>query len=414
MVDVPMGKGAYERVYAGEPEIQCLNRFFETNPTNQTDGVAMLARPGTTRFGVFGLGPIRGFHAKRGAFNGDLFVVSGGQLYRHSEDGTTTTIVGEILGTGEPSMATVVGVGYQHLFIADGLLLQCYRGGSQAIGTLTLTPAAPPDISTQVVRIGTTYYGWSATVNAGTPDGTVGNPFRALLGATDANSLDNLDALLNFSGIRGTTYSSTVGGPNPLVSSSRPTSTTLRVTARSDSATANSIVTTVTGLHLAWGSGTLTGGGVHALIGVLVPDGLGIVSLATIASHVMAVVANSQKFFFIRPGEIVIDPLDFAEAESEPDNIDRAHTVGDQVWFVGQETTEVWYATGDLDTPFRPIQGRAYPRGVTAGTSVKVKDGVILVGDDGNVYNVTGGVALVSTHGIAERIRTQIRREAGL
>lgn len=417
MVMVPLGKDAYKRIFAGEAEIMMFNRFFEQNPTNQQEGAALLGRPGTGRVVRIGTAKHRAYGTKPGVFNGDLFVVSGNELYRYAEDGTLTHILGVInSASARPRMGFVAGEGYQHMFISDGLLLQLYRGGTHATGTLTLTPASPPDITNQVIQVGGTYMSWSATVDPVTPpDGTSAHPFLALIGATDSDSLDNMDALLNFSGVRGTTYSSTVGGPNQLVSSSRPTSTQITVTARSEFADGNLITTTVfSGAHLAWTGATLSGGGTHALIGVLVPDGLGIVALATLASFVVATVVKSQKFFFIRPGNISIDALDFASAESEPDNILDAITVSDTVWFVGQSTTEVWYATGDNDAPLAPISGRAYARGTVPGTSIKVKDSVLLVGDDRKVYKIGPGVDPISTHGIEERIRRQLRREAGL
>lgn len=417
MTNVPLGKFAYDRRTAGEPEIFMLNRFYEQNPTNLAVGAALLARPGTTELEVFGDGPIRGFASTPGAFDGDLFIFSGGDLYRF--DGTTTThISGVVLGTAQPQWAFMVGEGYEYLFIADGLLLQFYPGGSQAQGVLTLTPAAPPDITTQVIQIGPVYYGWSTAVNAGAPAGTLANPWLVLKGANDAESIDNMASAISYSGIRGTTYSSALSGPHPTVeipyADHPPTATTLTIQARSQFGDGNTIATVVTsGAHLAFGGAMLSGGNIHALSGVATPDGAAISSLAPLASHVIAVVANSQKFYWITPGETTIDPLNFAEAESEPDNIISAITVGDQVWLLGQKATEAWYATGD-DPAFAPIAGRTYARGVIEGTTVKVKDSVILVGNDGVVYSVSGGIDRISNYGIEERIRRQLRREAGI
>lgn len=418
MSTVPLGHDAYKRVYAGETEVMVLNRFFEQDPTNQHEGAALLGRPGTERIMRIGPGKHRAYGTKPGVFNGDLFIVSDNNLYRLGIDGTTLTQITGFVNSAStrPRFGFVAGEGYQHAFLSDGLLLQLYRGGTHATGTLTLTPATPPDIASQVIEVGGTYYSWASNVNPVTPpDGTSAHPFLAALGVDDAASLDNMDALFNFSGTRGTTYSSTLGGPNPKVTSSRPLTTTLLLTARSEFADGNLVTTTIfSGLHLAWTGATLTGGGIHALIGVLVPDGLGIVALATLASFVVATVANTQKFFFIRPGAISIDALDFASAESEPDNVLDAITVADTIWLVGQSTTEVWYATGDNDAPLAPINGRAYARGVVPGTSIKVKDSVLLVGDDRKVYKIGPGVDPISTHGIEERIRTQLRREQGL
>ena len=417
MPPVPLGKYAYNRQTAGEPEIFMLNRFFEENPTNLAAGTALLARPGTTFFDEFGEGPIRGFTSAPGAFNGDLFVFSGNELYRTDHAGTTTLLDGIVLGSAQPQVAFMVGEGYEFLFVADGLLLQFYPGGSKAKGILTVDTTTPPNIVAQVLNLGGIYYGWSATVNAGTPDGSLANPFLVLVGANDAESISNMADAISYSGIRGTTYSSTLGGPHPTIQipyvDFPPTVSTLTFQAKSEYADGNALATVVvTGTDMSFGGATMTGGGIHALSGVATPDGAAISSLAALASHVIAVVANTQKFYWITPGETTIDPLNFASAESEPDNILSAITVGDQVWFLGQSATEAWYATGELSPAFAPIQGRAYARGVIPGTTVRLNDSVFLVGDDRVVYKIAGGLERVSNHGIEERIRRQLRREA--
>lgn len=418
MPQVPLGKFAYHRATAGEPEIFMLNRFFEENPTNLVEGSALLARPGTTAFGAFGTGPIRGFASQPGAFNGDLFVFSGNEVYRTDNAGTTTLISGVVLGSAQPQVAFMVGEGYEYLFIADGLLLQNYPGGSHAKGVLTVTTPTPKIVA-QKLNLGGIYYAWAASVNVGTPNGSLASPFLVLVGANDAESLANMASAISFSGVRGTTYSSALGGPHPTIQipyvDFPPTATTLTFQAKSEYADGNSLATVVTtGADMSFGSATMTGGGVHALSGVATPDGAGISSLAALASHVIAVVANSQKFYWITPGEKVIDPLNFASAESEPDQIISAITVGDQVWLLGQTATEAWYATGELSPAFAPVAGRAYARGVVPGTTVKLNDSVILVGNDKVVYRISSGLERISNHGIEERIRRQLRREAGI
>ena len=418
MPQVPLGKGAYNRRTAAEPEIYMLNRYFEQNPTNLVEGAALLSRCGTDMLEQFGTGPIRGFATVPGAFDGDLFVFSGTDLYRYSEDGTTTHISGVVLGSAQPQVAFMVGEGYEFMFVADGLLLQYYPGGSHAEGVLTVSAVTPPNISSQVLNLGGVYYGWSAAVNTGTPDGTVGAPFLVLVGASDAESIANMASAISYSGVRGTTYSNTLGGPHQTIQipygDDPPTATTLTLQAKSEFADGNTIATVVSsGGDMSFGAATLTGGGTHALSGIATPDGAAISSLAALASHVIAVVANSQKFYWILPGEHEIDAANFASAESEPDNIISAITVGDQVWLLGQSATEAWYATG-ADPAFAPIAGRAYARGVVEGTTVKMLESVVLVGDDFKVYKIGGGIERISNYGIEERIRRQLRRERGL
>ena len=59
-----------------------LNRYFETDPTNQTDQVALLARMALRRLLPVGEGPIRGYYSQPGAFESASFTVSGDELYR--------------------------------------------------------------------------------------------------------------------------------------------------------------------------------------------------------------------------------------------------------------------------------------------------------------------------------------------
>lgn len=415
MVTIPLGIGAYKRDFAGEPEIQLVNRYVEKAPTNLEEHVALIGRPGTNSLAQFAGGLIRGTYAKTGLFDSDLFVVSGPNLWRYNSAGVSTQVTGIVYNSGHPYVAWAKGEGYEFMFIADGLLLQYYDGGSRATGTMTLTPSSPPDISTQLVQIGTAYFSWSATVDAGSPAGTAAAPWLAKLGANDAESLTNLYNLINFAGIPGVDFSTALPGPNLDYKATAVTALTLTVTSTSPYADGNAIATVVTGGALAFGAATLTGGDIHTLVEIVTPDGASIKALASLASYVLASVGNTRKIFFINPGEVTIDALNFFEKESQPDNVQDMLTLSDQLLIMGDGSTENWYATGDLNLPFTPTKGLAYQRGVLTGTPVVVKDRVLLVGDDSIVYAVgAGGVERISDHGIEERIRTQLRREQGL
>lgn len=409
MVALALGRGAYQRNYSYEPEIHMLNRFYETDPANTIDGTAILARPGTTPLVTTAdNGTPRGFFSAPGLYDGDLFFVTGQQLYRYRPDGTKIAIGGEILGAGKPSMAFMSGAGYERLFIADGTLLQYYDGGSKGTSTLTVSGT----ITNQIIRIGASYFSWSNTVS-GPATGILSDPWLAKLGANNAESLQNMANLLSFVGTRGIDFSSNLGGQNPDVTATVD-ATHLYLTSRSDLSTANSIATTVpSGAGIAFGTATITGAGVHVLHGVEMPDGVGAQSCASLAGFILVSVAQSGRFYWLNPGDITIDPLNFATAERQPDNIVDMISVGDTVWMLGDGSTEVWYATGDAIAPFAPTQGRVYARGIVEGTAVRVKDQVILVGSDGIVYSVGGGIERISHHGIEERIRAQLERELG-
>lgn len=359
---------------------------------------------------------IRGLYAKIGLFDGDLFVVAGHRLYRYTSGGITTHIAGHLYGTtGHPYVTWMKGEGYEYMFITDGLLLQYYGGGTHATGTLTVSAVTPPNIDTsQKVEIGGVYYKWSVTPAAGTQDGTTTNPWLAKLGATDAESLANLADLIVYFGVPGTDFSTLLPGPNRDYTAAS-TATTLVVTSTSVYAAGNAITTTVTGADLSWGAATLTGGNVHTLAQTTVPDGQVVRALASLAGYVLASINATRKIYFIEPGEVTIDALNFFEKEAQPDDVIDMLPVSDRVLVMGGGSTENIYATGDADAPLAPTKGYAYERGVIEGTAVVVGDStVILVGNDLIVYAITGGVQRLSDHGIEERVRTQIRREQGL
>lgn len=429
MTTVPLGSGSYERLVAGVPEIVLENRWAEDSPVNQREHVMLLSRPATTpqspvlSQGSFaGLGPMRGNYWFPGLFSDSLFVVCGSNLYRVHQDLTYTLIAGVVNGNAQstPEVAWQKGAGYERLFISDGLLLQFYGGTTAATGTLTLTGVITNGVD--VFEVGGVYYTWG-TVFSGSDAGTVSNPFVV---APMADALGQLVKAIMDSGIPGVDYSATIGGANTQVMATEnggPPGTSVTFTALVAGAGGNSIATTVTGgAHLAFGATTLLNGGIDALEGVTMPGGVAAGSLTQVSSYVLVAEANTQEFFWVNPGEVVIDPLDFASKESSPDPIQTMRSVGDQAIIMGSGSTENWYATGDLSAPFAPIEGRVYQRGAIAGTPCVVADAVMLVGDDSIAYQIgyqfgTGsdwGVHRISNHGIEERIRRQVRRQAGL
>lgn len=416
MTTVALGMSAYQRLYAGEPVIRVENRFLEVNPTNLIEHTSLLTRPATTPLRNFGQGKYRRAFTVPGMFNGDLFVIVGKGLWRWSGTGVPTYITGEVQGDGPPSVDWEKGPGYQFLFIADGLLLQYYDGGTHATGTLTKAGTITDD----KVQIGTVYYVFNDAVDAGSPSGTSTNPWRVRL---TGDPVQNLADTLNFNGTPGFTFSSVLAGASTTVTVTVTVpSSVLTLNAISEEVDGNSIVTAVTGTApaLAFSTPTLTGGGVHVLHGVAMPDGKGAKAVCGLKGYMLVAVANAQQFYWLNPGEVTIDGLNFASKESAPDNIQDILRVGDNAILVGEASTESWYATGDLSSPFAPVQGRVYNRGAVDGTSAAVKDSVILVGDDGVVYQIgygaaTGyGVNRISTHGIEESIRRQLRREKGM
>jgi len=404
MPKLPLGVGAYSRPYGRLPEIRMENRFFEHNPVG-AENVSLLSRPGTKVFLQVGDGPIRTLYAQPGVHDGDLFIVSGTTLYRYNGTDAPTEITGDVLGDGYPIMTGVSLIGWDAVFITDGLTLQYYEGEGHSSGDLSISGGGGI-VTTDVVRIGDIYYAWTdGDVDTGTPDGTAGTPWLVDLGADDEECLENLYNAINTTGTEGTNYS-TGTEKHPEVRALGLSATGFTVKALVGGSSEDSIVTTTTSSALAWGAGTLADGGDHELKSCTVPDGFAASDLATLASHVICVEGDSRRFFWIRPGEVDIDPLDFASAESEPDYIVNVVTVGDQFWLLGQSSTEAWYASGDGDQPFYRSQGRAFSQGILPGTLAKSQESIMVIGQDMVAYRIAGSPERISHHGIEEKIRT--------
>lgn len=520
MANLPLGRGAYKRTTGREPEVRLVNRFFEDNPTNFENGVALLSRPGTTLFKELGTGPIRRLWTQKGTFAGALFAVSGDTLYRINTDRSVEEIDGTIAGDGSPEIDGTADT----VFIADGTSLQYYSGsGAAASGTLTLTGNAA---NNETVTIGDQVYTWKTTLTgptaayevligasasdsldnliaainfasgggtlygsetpinldvvakAGPADtmvveakvnGLAGNSvatletmangswgsssltggtsglasnlltltgnavdgetvtigsivytwraaltgpavaYEVLIGATAADSVDNITAAINQDGGIGTTYSDGTAF-HPDVRATADPGDILRITARAGGSAYNAIATTETMTNATWASATMTGGANATLRQIAVPDNLAVVSLGVLNSYVIVVVSNDERWYYMDPGALFIDPLSFYTAEAKPDELINVVIVGDQAWLCGEETLEVWYVSGvDPDDPFDRVQQRAFSRGVLEGSVVRISDQVLLVGDDLVAYSLTGGPLRISTHGIEERIRAAVK-----
>lgn len=413
MARVPLGQGAFKRAYARSAEIVLLNRFFEQNPANQTDGVSLLSRPGSTLENTFGNGPIRKGFTLPDLLEGDLFIVSGDAFFRYDEDGNSQLVSGVVSLDGNPSMCGVKGAGYQRVFIADGASLQ-YYGGQAYTSTLNYVAGA---ISDDVVVVDGVYYKFAAaSLDTGAPAGTVTNPYKVLSTGTAAQSLQRLRDAINATGVAGTDYSTAVV-QNARVIANANTATSVTVRGRVAgplSPVANVSVTVSGGADgLSWSADPLAAGA-HVLYGIATPDDIGIVSVCELGSFVLCVQAGSDRVYFIRPGSTEIDPLDFFTAESEADELLEAIKVGDQAWLIGKTSIEPWYLNGSTDplaNPFSKVQGRPFSIGAIEGTIVKLANSIFLVGNDMIVYRIEGGPQPISNPGIVERVRKALKAE---
>lgn len=286
-INIPLGENTYKRRRANLPEIRFINRFYEANPTDQVDGVAVIRRPGLDPFLTgLGDGPVRITYWQSGFADDDVFVVSGEELFRvhyniNAGEFESTQIAGLVGMPGTPSLAARG----DYLFIADGASLQ-YTDGTAAL---------------------------------------------SLVDVPDDNGIGSIDVLLDY-------------------------------------------------------------------------------IFCTVAS-VGTVGDAAGRFYWIEPGEVTIDPLNFATAESKPDIVRQCRAIGDQIWMLGDLSTEPWYLTGDAAAPVAPVQGRPFDRGFWPGTVLRINEEVIGIGRDGRVYSIKGAPEPISEPGIEERILNAIKRQ---
>jgi hypothetical protein len=106
-----------------------------------------------------------------------------------------------------------------------------------------------------------------------------------------------------------------------------------------------------------------------------------------------------------------VDPLDFASAEGDPDNLVSSIVDHSEVWLFGTNSVEVWYNAGNAAFPLQRIQGAVNEIGCAATFSVaKLDNGLFWLGADargkGIVYRAQGYTGLrISTHAVEWQIQ---------
>lgn len=413
-MDIPLARGDYRRSVAKSADVILCNRYFEEDPVLNREPVSLLARPGLRKWLSVGEGPIRGIYSQPGSFASDLFVASGDEIYRVKPD-ASFEVIGEL--SGEPgstvSFAATANIGetQAYLFVASGSSLMCYAENGFA-GSTVSGEAANGD----VIRIGSVYYQFTnASVDAGTPAGTSGNPWLVKLGSMPGQSWQYFFVAVSGTGTPGDDYS-TLLVPNPEVTVSSYTAGGVTVRATVPGLGGDAIVTTTTGVDIEWEGGTLSGGGQPSWFPVAMPEDYGVSWVGYVSSHVVVVPAQGQdingRFYWIKPGETTVGPLDFATAERAPDPITGLVIMGDQFWLPGTSTTEVWMFSGNIDAPVQRIQGVVYDRGAWAGSAIQVRTDVLMVDPEGAVFRIGAGMERVSRPDIEQRIRQAIQRQA--
>jgi hypothetical protein len=105
------------------------------------------------------------------------------------------------------------------------------------------------------------------------------------------------------------------------------------------------------------------------------------------------------------------DALDFASAESHPDDLVCLKVDHRQVLLFGQETTEIWYNSGAQGFPFERLAGGSIEYGCLARLGVAKQDNsVFWLASDRTIRRLTGQTPVrVSQHGVEEKLSSYSR-----
>lgn len=395
MAVLPLGIDAWTRPFGEGPEIKVINRFFERNPANLVEGASLISRPATNF------------------------------LYQLGD--ASITVTSQEVGTGGNSIATTETLTNGSF---GGSTLSGGDASTAASGTLTLTGQPAND---ETVTIDTTTYTFKTTL---TEDSTA--PYQVLIGSCAADSLKNLvraiaattDLAARAYGTGTVAHTTVMAAGDKRIrqiwSQEGTFSGALFVIAgqtayRIDKdGTTTALVGTISGdgtpiidgtdarVFIADGTNLWMYTGSSTLQQITVPDSAAVVSVAVLNFFVLVLLSNSQRFYWIEPDAVTIDALNFAEAETKPDESTSLKVVGDYFWFFGKQSSEMWYHdTADADAPFKRQKGVAFTRGVVEGTDVRIDASrVAVIGDDNIAYLITNGQPQpISNNGISERVR---------
>lgn len=137
---------------------------------------------------------------------------------------------------------------------------------------------------------------------------------------------------------------------------------------------------------------------------VAMPDDRQVIDVTELNNYIIIACADGR-FFWMLPGTNEVGALDFLTAESSTDGLVGVKRIGDELYFFGVSSIEVWSATGDLDIPFERANGRNLNAGLLFRDTVRLLDNTLMwVGTTGYVYRADSVPKRISDASIEERI----------
>jgi hypothetical protein len=143
---------------------------------------------------------------------------------------------------------------------------------------------------------------------------------------------------------------------------------------------------------------------------VAFPDDADVSKVLVGASRLVAIKADTGRFYWSDVLTSAIDDLSFATAENSPDKLKDALYVGDTLILFGAETVEFWAVSSDPDLPFQPTPGRTYQTGIKArGCATEYLDAWAWVTDKNQVC-INTPTDIVSYPGLETKIENSTNR----
>jgi hypothetical protein len=139
---------------------------------------------------------------------------------------------------------------------------------------------------------------------------------------------------------------------------------------------------------------------------IVMPNGEEVSDAEYINGYFILTCRDSQRWYYLAPGDTDPDALSFFSCETSADNLIGVKRLVDELWFFGQDSIEIWQITGDLDAPFALIPGRLYGKGCASRDTIQELDNTLFwVGADLIAYRADSTPQRISTHTIEERLK---------
>lgn len=148
---------------------------------------------------------------------------------------------------------------------------------------------------------------------------------------------------------------------------------------------------------------------------VTFPDDARVLKVAESQGRFIFLRNYTQRYYWTKPlanaldgsGDLVIDGLDFASAESEPDELRDMLVYKAMLVLLGRETIEFHAPTGNDDLPWSAMVGNTIDSGVLKiGCATLWNNTFAWIGQDYSIYRYNGvGKEKISTEGVEEVLR---------